>query len=76
MSIEAPKQPPLLTIPEVAERLRVGRGFVYKLLNTGALEHVKIGVGGRPRRRVSETQLAAYLEEAGQAPAETVTPAE
>ena len=33
----------LLTVAEVAKMLRVNRNFVYKLINTGELEAVKIG---------------------------------
>ena len=33
----------LLTVAEVAKELRVNRNFVYKLINTGELEAVKIG---------------------------------
>lgn len=33
----------LLTVAEVAKELRVNRNFVYKLINNGELEAVKIG---------------------------------
>ena len=33
----------LLTVTEVAKELRVNRNFVYKLINNGELEAVKIG---------------------------------
>lgn len=33
----------LLTVAEVAKELRVNRNFVYKLINTGELEAVRVG---------------------------------
>ena len=33
----------LLSVAEVAKELRVNRNFVYKLINNGELEAVKIG---------------------------------
>ena len=33
----------LLTVAEVAKMLRVNRNHIYKLINTGELEAVKIG---------------------------------
>jgi excisionase family DNA binding protein len=48
----------LLTVAEVARRLRVSRATVYKLVAEGKLEHVRIGnsirfwrPGGRSARR-------------------------
>lgn len=47
----------MLTIPEVAQRLRVGRMTVYRLIAAGELERIKIGAAAR----VPETSLTAYL---------------
>jgi excisionase family DNA binding protein len=33
----------LLTVEEAAERLRLGRTFVYRLIRSGELESVKVG---------------------------------
>ena len=33
----------LLSVSEVAKMLKVNRNFVYKIINTGELEAVKIG---------------------------------
>ncbi len=54
----------LLTVPEVAKRLRLSVAYVYKLLRPGPdgeppeLESVQIGRS----RRVHPRQLAAYLD--------------
>jgi excisionase family DNA binding protein len=48
----------LLTIPEVAERLRHGRTRVYQLIRSGRLPSVVVG----PRaRRVRESDLTAFI---------------
>ncbi|TWT96127.1 Helix-turn-helix domain protein [Botrimarina colliarenosi] len=53
--------PPLLTVAMVAERLRVSRTTVYQLVESGKLGAHRIG-GGRGAIRVSEDELAAYLQ--------------
>ena len=45
------------SIPEVAERLSIGRGLVYRLLNSGELRSLKIG----HRRLVARDDLEAYV---------------
>jgi excisionase family DNA binding protein len=48
----------LLTVPEVAERLRHGRTRVYQLIGEGRLLSVTVG----PRaRRVRESDLDAFI---------------
>ena len=51
---------PLLTVKEVAKRLRASESFVRHLLTSGRLRHHVLGKcqGGK---RVSEEQLADYL---------------
>jgi excisionase family DNA binding protein len=57
----------LLTVPEVAEALQVGRCMVYDLIRTGRLESVKIGKLRRVRpealreftQRVAEEEISA-----------------
>lgn len=49
--------PELLTVGEVADRLRVSEGTVYSLLRSGALPAVKIG----SQWRVSADRLSLYL---------------
>lgn len=47
----------LLTIPEVAERMRVGRRTVERLVAAGEIRSVLI----RRRRFVQETELERYV---------------
>lgn len=48
----------VLTIPQVAERLKVSRNTVYRLIAAGALAVTEVGSVSR----VSEEALAAYIE--------------
>lgn len=54
----------LLSIPEVAARLRCSRGHVYNLIAAGALRAVDITVRpkSRSKTRVLETDLDAYIK--------------
>ena len=47
----------LYTVSEVAKMLKVNRNFVYKIINTGELEAVKIG-----SIKVREEALNRYIE--------------
>ena len=47
----------LLTVREVAERLRVCRATVYAMVERGELPHIRVGV----TVRVSPTDLAAFI---------------
>jgi excisionase family DNA binding protein len=47
----------LLTVEEAAERLRLGRTFVYQLIMSGELESVKVG----RLRRVPAECLPEYV---------------
>jgi excisionase family DNA binding protein len=49
----------LLTIPEVAKRLRHGRTRTYELIRSGALPSVVLGPRGR--RRVRESDLDEFI---------------
>lgn len=48
----------LLTPAQIAERLVVTRGMIYKLVRTGVLPAVYVG----RLPRVAESDLAAYIE--------------
>lgn len=48
----------LLTVSEVAKMLKVNRNFVYKIINDGELEAVKIG-----SIKVREEALNRYVNE-------------
>ncbi|MFO1003807.1 MAG: helix-turn-helix domain-containing protein [Planctomycetaceae bacterium] len=50
----------MLTVPEVAERLRVAVSTVYALVESGKLGAFRIGPNDGAIR-VSDEQLAAYL---------------
>ncbi len=47
----------LLTVEEAAERLRIGRTSMYRLISTGAVETVQVG----RLRRVPPECLAEYV---------------
>ena len=72
LSESASSTPLLLTIPEVADELRVDKRTVYRLLRSGELDLPVIRVGSSPRvRRLDLEQhlarLAADEEEAAAA---------
>ena len=48
----------LLSVSEVAKLLKVNRNFVYKIINTGELEAVKIG-----SIKVKKEALNRYIED-------------
>jgi excisionase family DNA binding protein len=50
-----------MTPAEAAERLEVKAGLVYKLCSEGRLGHTRLGFG-RGTIRISEADLAAYLD--------------
>lgn len=43
MDLQLNDEPMLLTIPEAAEQLRIGRTLIYELISAGELEVVHIG---------------------------------
>jgi excisionase family DNA binding protein len=51
----------LLTVPEVAERLRLSRGTVYKLIRTGVVPAVQLGANGSSLR-VRSDELEQWLD--------------
>lgn len=58
----------LLTIPEAADRIGCSRAHVYNLISAGLLNRHDISLpprnGGprRPKTRVSDTDVDAYIE--------------
>lgn len=57
----APKAPEtLLTINEVAERLRISKGLVYRMIGDGKLRSIRIG----KRRLVPATEVTRLIESA------------
>ncbi len=50
--------PDVLTVPQVAEALRIGRAAAYKLVNKKVIGSVRIG----KTIRVPKSNLIAYVE--------------
>ena len=55
----------LLTVAEVAERLRVVPATIYRKVERGELEGVRIGRGRRPHLRIPSGSVAALLSASG-----------
>lgn len=53
--------PGLLSVPAAAGRLDASRATVYRLVYAGHLAYVPIGTGSRPRIRIVEASLDAYI---------------
>lgn len=58
---ERPRFPRLLTLAQVKEILNVGMPALYAMLSSGELRGMQLS-GGRRMWRVSEDDLAAYVE--------------
>lgn len=52
----------LLTVAEVAERLKLNIKTVRKFIRSGALKASNIGTGKRSRYAIKEASLEAFLE--------------
>lgn len=52
----------MMTVAEVAERLKVSESFVYARMKDGSLKHFVLG-HGQGGKRVSEEQLQEYLSQ-------------
>jgi excisionase family DNA binding protein len=59
----------LLTIPEAAKRLRCSESHIYRLIANRELRAVDVSQPGarRAKTRISEADLARYIEGAGDA---------
>src|SRR5262249_22759516 len=57
----AQKLPNLLTVEEVAERLRVSIWSVYRRIESGEIPAVRLGSGPRSPIRVDESELEQWL---------------
>ena len=53
----------LLTIPEVAHRLGMGRSFVYQLVLSGEIPSIKLGRARRVPAAVIDQFVATLLKE-------------
>jgi excisionase family DNA binding protein len=65
----------MLTVTEIAARLKVSRSTIYNAVEAGILSHYRIGLG-RGAIRVSEEQLQKFLEstEVEETPSTSVRP--
>jgi excisionase family DNA binding protein len=68
-------EPPLLSVHDVAARLKVHPSTVYQLCAAGRLPHRRVGLG-RGVIRVTESDLAEYLADsaAGRRPRPETVP--
>ena len=53
----------LLSVAEVAKTLGCSRGHVYNLIAAGAFPTVNIGAGTRPKTRVRERDVIAFVDD-------------
>lgn len=58
----------LLMVEDVAARLRTGRNYVYRRIEDGTLKALNIGTAARPKFRITEAQLQAFIDSHGQSP--------
>jgi excisionase family DNA binding protein len=49
-------------VEEVAARLRTGRNYVYRRIEDGSLKALNIGTAARPKFRITEDQLQAFID--------------
>lgn len=61
----------LYTVPEWAALIGVSRTTAYAIIGAGQVERVDVGLGSRPRVRISESAHRAYV--AGRRPAASTT---
>lgn len=61
MEITLQKPQTLLTVPEVAERLRLSVWTIYRLVEAEKLPAIRIGSGSRAPIRIDEAELDAWL---------------
>jgi excisionase family DNA binding protein len=51
-----------MSIPELAERLRISRRSAYRLVEQRLIATVPVGTGKRPRVRITEDAYVAFLK--------------
>jgi excisionase family DNA binding protein len=60
---ESPHLPPVYPLKEAAQRLNISAALLRRLVETGAIGHVRLGMGTqRVRVAFTEEQLVAFLE--------------
>lgn len=56
-----------MSIPALAKRLDISRRSAYRLIEQRLIATVPVGTGSRPRMRVTEAALEAFLKRNQQA---------
>ncbi len=59
--MERKKKDKLLTIKQVANRLKMDYSHIYRMIRAGVLPSIKVGIG-RGVIRVKESDFEAYIE--------------
>lgn len=59
--MHATQAPPLLTVPEFAEALRMHPASIYRRIQAGEIECIRIGSPPGGRLRIRESELARLL---------------
>jgi excisionase family DNA binding protein len=60
--MHATRAPQLLTVPELAAALRVHPASIYRRIESGEIEAIRIGAPPSGRLRIPETELNRILE--------------
>jgi excisionase family DNA binding protein len=60
--MHATQAPQLLTVPELAHALRVHPASIYRRIESGEIEAIRIGAPPSGRLRIPETELTRILE--------------
>jgi excisionase family DNA binding protein len=68
--VEKKKKDKLLTIKQVATRLKMDYSHIYRMIRAGVLPCIKVGIG-RGVIRIKESDLEAYIERKGNVTTQT-----
>lgn len=68
--MEKKKKDKLLTIKQVATRLKMDYSHIYRMIRAGVLPCIKVGIG-RGVIRIKESDLEAYIERKGNVTTQT-----
>lgn len=51
-----------MSVPDFGRRIGVSRASAYRIVAAGLVELTNVGTGARPRVRITEAALDAYLD--------------
>lgn len=51
-----------MSVQDFGRRIKVSRASAYRIVAAGLVELTNVGTGDRPRLRITEAALSAYLE--------------